>query len=644
MKATITTDGKRIIADFGYQKGQKVWARKVPGARALWDKTGPEDRFLGWGYPLTMDTCWTFRRVFGEDLRVSGELASWARSELARRDQLELFRDEDAATAAQHLDLVREKTPDLFLALSSRPYQLTGAAFLRAGNGGLLGDQPGLGKTLQTIAVLVQESSHRILVSCPRTAKRTVWERELQRWAPHMLVFVAEGSQAQREKIFAAFEEAASRSFSGGHPCVLVINPEMLRGEKKYVEKVIHHRDGSESTERKNILTPKFPWLFERFWDAIVMDESHNVLATTKNTMSKNISQWRLGAMNIRRKIRPEGLAIALSGTPARSKVERFWGTLNWLRPDVFGSFWQFAETHFEVDTNGWGRTIGTENEHGRKVAVPLDEEAFDRALRPYYLVRDKATAAPDLPPITYAGTPPAGNPDGPSYVWVDMETKQAAAYRQMKELAEADLDSGRITATGVLAEITRLRQFANAYGHLSHGRTMIPEVPSAKLEWILQFLQEREGSAGKVVIASRFTEMVELIARTIRAEKGLSAEVLTLTGATSDRDRARLVERFQNEDDPCRVVVINAKAGGEAITLDRADDMIIVDPGWTSDEDEQLESRIHRVSRIHAVTVYRLAATGTVDEWMATLTDEQREIVQSAKPEALHIMKEAVG
>src|SRR5262249_49233551 len=155
------------------------------------------------------------------------------------------------------------------------------------------------------------------------------------------------------------------------------------------------------------------PFLMKHRWSAIVMDESHKALATRQNTMSKNISQARYGAMILRKRLWDDGLAIALSGTPARSRLERFWGQLNWLDPEHFSSFGRFAETHLEVSQDGWGRTIGTADENGRLLAVPLDQGAFDRALRPYYLARTKAAVASDLPPIAYAGSPPAGNDQG---------------------------------------------------------------------------------------------------------------------------------------------------------------------------------------------------------------------------------------
>jgi SNF2 family DNA or RNA helicase len=641
MKATIsiTPDGKKIVAVVPYAGGQGTkMAKQVSGARAWWDKSGEKDKFLGWTYPLTMDTCWAMRRVFGADLEIEQPLAIWAREELGRRGALEVFRGQDAAASADALSRVSELAPALFLAMSSRPYQLAGAAFLVASGGALLGDEPGLGKTLQTIAALVQHGSQNILVACPRTATRTVWLREVNRWAPHIMAFVAQGNRAEREQVM---QNYLDMPYAG--PKMLVINTEMIRtkrvqecrtGQAPYRQVPFGGCDMDH--EHKTLPIHEWDFLFNRQWDAIVLDEAHNSLASTKNIQSKSITQVRYGAMCLRRQLRKGGLAVALSGTPFRSKLERAWGTLNWLRPDVFSSFWRFAETHFEVTTDGWGHVIGTKNENGKTMAVPLDQEAFDLSMRPYYLARDKQTAAPDLPPITYAGTPPEGFPEGQNCVWVDMDPKQAKAYATMVKLAEADVSGGKVMATGILAEMTRLRQFANAYGQLEADRVMLPDMPSSKVEWILEFLRERDASGGQVVIASSFTEMVHLIAGAIQQDKDISSRVLTLTGATTDKERLLLTERFQDPDDDCRIVVINRKAGGEAITLDRADDMIVVDQPWLSDEDEQLEARIHRVSRIHNVTVYRLASVGTIDEGMARLTDEQRAILRDAKPAQL--------
>jgi SNF2 family DNA or RNA helicase len=317
------------------------------------------------------------------------------------------------------------------------------------------------------------------------------------------------------------------------------------------------------------------------------------------------------------------------------------WGTLNWLRPDLFGSYWRWATQFFGVEDGRFGKIVGGTDADGKPVKSPepLDAEEWDRMLRPYYLKRTKAKVVPDLPPIFYAGTP-VREADSPCYVQLDMLPEQAKAYRQIVDDAEVTLDGRTLTATGVLAEITRLRQFANAAGRLGPDRSVLPALPSNKLEWLVDFMQEREGTGAKVVVASSFTAIVELAADVLRKE---GFEVLTLTGATKDRDRADLVARFQDPSDSLQVVCINRIAGGESITLDAADEMVVIDQPWISDQDDQLEPRIHRVSRIHQVTVYRLISTGTVDEWMASLTDEQRETVSNASPRKLsEMMKES--
>src|SRR5215469_2644244 len=180
---------------------------------------------------------------------------------------------------------------------------------------------------------------------------------------------------------------------------MLIINIEMVRAKRHELcpdsptgECVYGDRppQGHRHTYKAE---PDWPFLTEQSWDAIVFDESHNLLASTANVQSKRITQARFGAVQIRKQLRPGGLAIALSGTPFRSKLEKGWGTLNWLRPDVFSSYWRWAETFFGVEEGAYGKIVGG----GEKVLEPRNAKAWDRMLRPYYLKRTKADAAPDL-------------------------------------------------------------------------------------------------------------------------------------------------------------------------------------------------------------------------------------------------------
>jgi SNF2 family DNA or RNA helicase len=628
-KVMATTDGKRILVHFPFSRSDLKLIKGIAGAKPHYI----DDKFDAWWLPLTMDSCRGLRRQFGDRLMVANVLSRWARAEIAREIELEGLR----SNVPVEMPFVKEQAPALWAAMQNRSYQPQGTGFIKVGGQVVLGDDPGLGKTLQTLAALIESDCKRILVACPRTACRTVWERETNRWAPGIATFVAQGSHAEREEVMGAFSDHSveipwTRK-------MLIVNTEMIRSVRTEVcpaaPRVCPRKQGFKCAH-KYLSDPNWQYLHDNYWDAIILDESHNSLASTANYQSKRITQVRFGAVQLRRRLAPGGLAVALSGTPFRSDLLKAWGTLNWLRPDVFGSFWRFAETHFRTKQ---GYTIGSkvfvdENGEETKNPQPIDDEQFQKAMRPYYLKRTKAMAAPDLPPIVYAGTPPADDPDGENYVRLDLDPKQAKAYASMAKMAEADLDGWKLYATGVLAEITRKRQLASSM--LAPGAT--PCLPSNKIDWLVEFAEEKRGNAGKLVVASSFSQLVELSAKALRDE---GHTVLTLTGDTSDRDRMRLVQRFQDPDDECRIAVVNRKAGGESITLDLADDMVLLDFPWKSDEDEQMESRIHRVSRVHPVTVWRLCSLGTIDEWMAGLTEEQRELLGRVGPDH-ELIKEA--
>lgn len=640
MEARITTDGSYILADIPYASGAGPRkAREIPGARPIYDKPevpGGKGKFKYWRYPLTMDTCRTFRRVFGDELQVHNNLSLWARAQIEIDTALDGIR---SGTVQAGFKVVGREAPQLLVAIKNRDYQSHGAAFLALSRGALLGDEPGLGKTLQALAAVLESNSRTVLVTCPRTATRTVWMEETNRWAPTLAPFVAQGSRAERQQVMEAFA-----SYPGPRK-MLIINTEMVRARRVEIcpdgtepDECIRV-DEDKSHKHKFESDPDWPFLHSLKWDAIVMDESHMSLASTKNVQSKSITQVRFGAMQIRKNLKPDGLAIAMSGTPFRSRLTKAWGTLNWLRPDVFTSYWNFAGTHFGVKEGTHGLVVAD----GAKNPEPIDPEAFRRAITPYVLQRTKSEVASDLPPKQYMGTPSIDDPDGPNYVWMDMDDKQARAYDEMKHMSQARIKGGTLMGMGLLSEITRLRQFALTYGRLNRVGDFEPSLPSAKFDWLMEFLLEREDRPGKVVVASSFTAVINLFAKHMAKEIG---PVYKVTGESSDRDRAYVVRKFNDWDDPVKVCLLNSAAGGVAITLDKcADDLVFLDLPWTSDEATQVEDRIHRVSRIHNVFIHRLVSRGTVDQWMAENGEDQRAALLSGRPDSMRSkVLEALG
>jgi SNF2 family DNA or RNA helicase len=604
MRARAELGGKRIIITTERPIRLK---ERIPGA--YWsNKRGV------WSVPLSMASCLATREVFGDGLEIGRRLWAWAKAERAKTAYFT-----DLAGSTGETLLLPRSPGAIRQATATRPYQRVGIRFLADSRRALLADQPGLGKTIQSIGGVIESGvPGPYLVVAPATAVTAVWPGEVERWTSgtHRVIPIA-GSRPIREWALKQFAEEAEAAIH--HPYSwIIVNPEMLRTKVDWVCRFCGSRWRATDRPKSSVVDcghdPKkvrvevehgWPELFAREWGAIIIDESHRVLCRT--------SGWKTLAREgaVRLRLAPNGLRVALSGTPMRGKPHYLFGTLNWLDPDRYRGFTAWKERFFEVTSNGFGEVIGGP----RADRLPELRESLQGLM----LRRTKAEVAPDLPPKTYAGEPLGGG-DGPVGVWLDMEPKQAKAYASMEKTARARIENGELDAVGVLAEYTRLRQFASAFGRYDEAGNFEPAAPSNKLAWILEALDERgmldDPVAGsKIVIASQFTTVIDWIASQIYLKSGI--DPLRITGKITGSRRQAAVEEFQYEGGR-RIMLINTTAGGVAITLDLADEMIICDETWVPDDQEQLEDRIHRVSRPRPVTYYYLRSRNTVEERIA--------------------------
>lgn len=596
---------KRILAKIPYAGGfGPLQARQIPGARPLRARGGSQPgKLLGWSCPLNMQTCRMLRQVFQDELEIGPELTEWAAAEVAREHELDTLRAGHGAA----LERVERFYPKLWAAIQDRSYQIAGAAFLAHSGAALLADEAGSGKTIQTLAALAEAYARRVLVFAKRTALRTVWQNEAERWlGDGVQVFLARGNRAEREAVLDAYSLAPNDRI-----LMVVCNVEMIRGRLLCPDGVAKAQCRKKCEHIKQVsyeFVPDWPQIFEYPWDAVVLDESHRVLVG-KSTRAADVTQGRLGA--VRLPVRDGGLKIALSATPYRGKLLNAWGTLNWLQPDKFASYWQYAEGFWDVRPEGFAgaRVVGD--------LLPEREAELDRMLAPYVLRRTKAEVAPQLPPKIYAGTPldPADE-NSPVGIWLEMTPPQARAYRDMARIAQAGLDGGVLMAHGALSEAMRLRQFASSAGRLDAAGDYHPAAPSNKLDWLLEHLEECEG---KHVVASQHTALIEFFAAELARAGHRSFQI---TGKVSDAGRDEAVTQFQDpRQEDVRIMLLNTTAGGESITLDAADHLIFLDETYVPDEQEQVEDRIHRVSRVHQVVIYYLRSLGTIEEEICRTT-----------------------
>jgi SNF2 family DNA or RNA helicase len=500
---------------------------------------------------------------------------------------------------------------------SMRDYQRTGAHFMRRAGNPLLADQPGLGKTMQALGTILADAKmsknpdrrRKHLVVCPKVAIRNVWEPEIQRWLADQKVEILalDGSVAEREQMMREFRPKDDTQ----HIFVLT-NIESVRIKPvpddlpKTRKNVFRYAASYKGEKTKMVYAPEngvIPALFEHTWDTIICDESHRALIVTKVSQP---NQTRAGFTLLRSRRR-----IALSGTPMRGKPEQLWGTLNWLRPDEYRSYWNWVKTYFNLTSNGFSNYLLA----GFK---PGGENRMADDLKRVMLRRTKAEVVPELPAKTYAGSHLIpGDDQSPLGIWLDMSPAQRKSYDKL--MTEA-LVGDDITVDGPLALYTRQRQLAGAV-HKVEGDRIIPTLDSPKYEWLTEWLDENEGE--KVVVVSQFTSLIEAFAKGL-TDAGHS--VATLTGKTSDKKRNDAVKRFQ-ETDEIRVFMLNTRAGGVALTLDAADYVVFLDETTIPDEQEQAEDRVHRVSRMHNVTIYHHRCLDTIEEEVAWIAAARQDV-----------------
>ncbi|MFZ4766688.1 MAG: DEAD/DEAH box helicase, partial [Roseimicrobium sp.] len=179
-----------------------------------------------------------------------------------------------------------------------------------------------------------------------------------------------------------------------------------------------------------------------------------------------------------------------------------------------------------------------------------------------------------------------------------------AQAQHMILTTAGADMLDKRRFAT--LQAITRLRQIC------CHPALVQPGAEaeeSAKLNALLELLDQLYEEGHKVLVFSQFVAMLEIVRSKLTA---LERPFHWLTGASNNR--AAIVDAFQT-DSQASVFLLSLKAGGSGLNLTAASYVILYDPWWNPAVENQAIDRAHRIGQTQPVMAYRLLARNSIEE-----------------------------
>ena len=604
-----TPQGQRIFVTFPYSP-QAVQAVKDINGRKF---VPAEEGGPAWQFPLDLKIGRQLREAFGDELEVGPKLRRWGNSEVRRTTELRSMATADDAelkvlpnVLPDVCDLIAGKplphiSPRLATERPDRKFQRADIAFM-AKNSCINANQPGLGKTIETIASIFEgETDHGPqLVITPKTSVRATWEKHLLTWQPYpVLCYTLEGtSKTELEAIIAKAREYVK----DGVPFWFVTNPAQVQMKNVPTGKF---DDFGDEIMRE---VPKLPFLYEQTWNNMICDEYHKMgLTNTKTLTSKAVLR-----------IPREGTKL-LSGTPMGGKPIKLFAGLQIVAPDQFTSKWRWAEQWIGTEENEYGKTIGKTIMEGR-------EDEFYEYHAPFLLRRTKEEVLPELPPKTIID------------VECEMTPTQRKQYLKVAKETALRIDTEDMPITSILAEYTRLRQFSNARcevrktGKIKDGIPEIavtPTTDSGKLPHLMEIL-EKLGIAGKdqegaeqVVVFSQFSQTTEMVAAWCAAQ---DIPVAMITGKTKQKDREQIAADFQ-EGLGARVLCMTTTAGGTSLTLDGyCSTVVFMDETWDPDDQEQGEDRVHRASRMHQVTVYYLRSKDGIEQYIQDLVGSKFE------------------
>lgn len=115
-----------------------------------------------------------------------------------------------------------------------------------------------------------------------------------------------------------------------------------------------------------------------------------------------------------------------------------------------------------------------------------------------------------------------------------------------------------------------------------------------------------------KIVLVSNYTQTLDLFEKLCR-KRGYA--YVRLDGTMTIKKRGKVVDEFNKPESKQFIFMLSSKAGGCGLNLVGANRLVMFDPDWNPANDEQAMARVWRDGQKKPCFIYRLLATGTIEE-----------------------------
>lgn len=435
----------------------------------------------------------------------------------------------------------------------------------------LLADEPGLGKTAQSLLAAQAADAYPLLVVVPNVVK-TNWAREAARWTPGRSVSVVHGDGDDVD----------------GFADIIVLNYE--------------------------ILDRHVGWIGEHGFRGMIVDEAHFI----KNKKSQRSQHVLEIADRVRQRV-ANPLMMALTGTPLINDVEDFltiWQFLGWIterspRPALMA---RLEETGMTPADFGFYPAA-------RQAVVDMG-----------IVRRRKVDVAADIPARRIADLPvELDDAESRSIHAAERELALRLVKRYDSALAARREHRG-VEVNGIDHELVRrVAGWELADGDDSSTGdnvfAMVRRIGRAKAGLAADYAAQLARSAGKVVFFAKHLDVLDA-AGEVFDKRGIT--YTEIRGDQSATARTKAIDSFVNDPDVA-IIVCSLTAAGVGVNLQVASDVVLAELSWTDAEQTQAIDRVHRIGQTEPVTAWRVIAAQTLDARIAELIDQKAGLAAQA-------------
>lgn len=460
-------------------------------------------------------------------------------------------------------------------------------------SGFLLGDDPGLGKTVEVMNLALYNRyrygfKHCLIVCCINSSKLN-WKQDIIKHTdgkevPYILgtrLYKRSGKEhtntGSKEKI----EDLKYMKMYGGPdgpelPYFLIVNIEAFRTKSK----------------------KKYPFSDEvirlinsGFINMIAIDEIH------KNCSPSSVQGSQI--LEIKKQTARKSMYIPITGTPIISRPTDVFTPLKLIDGHNYDSFYMWCKRFCIYGGFNNHDVVGYKN-------IP----ALKAMLQSNMLRRLKEEVL-DLPPVIHYTQYVENTP-----------TQQALYDRIVTEMRRSR--EAIVKSLNPLSAFMRLRQ-VNGSPEIVDDRIKVDNEyirKNAKIGALLDLISEIVERGEKVIVFSNWVEPLRTLYRFIKTKYKLCY----YTGTMTESDREKNKQTFMT--DPSYPVMIGTiGAMGVSHTLTAARNVIFYDEPWTYADKKQAWERIHRIGTKGSVNVYTIITRDTVDDRVHQIVYDKKDI-----------------